>query len=117
MLTSIRAGDEPTGELQRVRYRSDVYSSGTKWWPSGTLCITLYRPRSAQHRRGAHGGWSPGCLPAANRIEDDGPSAALWSCVASTMSCGSTLAAAALGERVLGRQVSVTSEVSFSVSI
>ena len=120
MLTSIRAGDDPTGESQRVRYRSDVYSSGTKWWPSGKLCITLYRPRSAQHRRGAHGGWYLGCLPAANRIEDDGPSAALRSCVASTMSHGPTLAAGALGETVLGRQVSVkvsvTSEVSFSVS-
>ena len=117
MLTSIRAVDDPTGESQRVRHRSDVYSSGTKWWPSGTLCITLYRPRSAQHRRGAHGGWSPGCLPAVNRIEDDGPSAALRSCVASTMSCGSTLAAGALGESVMGRKVSVKSEVSFCVPI
>ena len=117
MLTSIRAGDEPTGELQRVRYRSDVYSSGTKWWPSGTLCITLYRPRSAQHRRGVHGGWYLGRLPAANRIEDDGPSAALRSCVASTMSGGSTPAAGGLGEGMLGRQVSVESEVSFSVYI
>ena len=117
MLTSIRAGDDTTGESQRVRHRSDVYASGTKWWPSGTLCITLYRLRSAQHRRGVHGGWYLGRLPAANRIEDDGPSAALWSCVASTMSCGSTLAAGALGERVMGQQVSVKSEVSFCVPI
>ena len=86
LLPDLNDGDEPTGELQRVRYRSDVYSFGTKWWPSGTLCITLYRPRSAQHRRGVHGGWYLGRLPAANRIEDDGPSAALRWCVASTMS-------------------------------
>ena len=115
MLTSIRDGDDPTGESQRVRHRSDVYSSGTKWWRSGKLCITLYRPRSAQHRRGVHGGWYLGRLPAANRIEDDGPSAALRSCVASTMSRGSTLAAEALGERIMGRKVSVESEVSFCV--
>ena len=63
------------------------------------------------------GGIWQGRLPAANRIEDDGPSAALRSCVASTMSGGPTLAAGALGERVLVQQVSVKSEVSFCVSI
>ena len=66
--------------------------------------------------------WSLGCLPAANRIEDAHD--ARWSLGGSPVVCGvyyvhhgSTLAAEALGERVLGRQVSVKSEVSFCVTI